>query len=190
MTALLHHQDTVSGSREHPIRPARDGRRADVDHESVPVPQSGVVTAVSVRTEIVIDRPPQQVSAYAADPDNVTAWYRNIDTVEWVTSKPLAVGSQIRFVATFLGRRLAYVYVIRELIDGQRLVMVTDEGPFPMKTTYTWTAIGEDRTLMVLVNEGEPTGFAKLSAPAITAAMRRANRKDLAELKSILESTP
>jgi hypothetical protein len=41
---------------------------------------------------------------------------------------------------------------------------------------------------MTLRNRGEPSGFSKLAAPALAAAMRRANRKDLARLKDILEA--
>jgi hypothetical protein len=40
---------------------------------------------------------------------------------------------------------------------------------------------------MTLRNRGEPAGFAKLGAPAMSAQVKRANRKDLARLKSVLE---
>jgi Polyketide cyclase / dehydrase and lipid transport len=90
--------------------------------------------AVDVRTEIEIARPRAEVAAYAADPDNATEWYENIEAVEWQTARPLAVGSRLAFVARFLGRR-----------------------------------------------------FAKVGAPMMAGAMRRANRKDLGRLKEILE---
>jgi hypothetical protein len=41
---------------------------------------------------------------------------------------------------------------------------------------------------MTLRNRGEPSGFAKVSAPLMTRAMRRANRADLRRLKELLES--
>jgi hypothetical protein len=57
-----------------------------------------------------------------------------------------------------------------------------------METTYTWSAVDAQSTRMTLRNRGEPSGFSKLTAPFMAAAMRRANRKDLQKLHSVLES--
>lgn len=143
--------------------------------------------AVDVLTETVINRPRAEVASYAADPTHAPDWYVNIESVEWKTKPPVAVGSRMAFVARFLGRRLAYTYEIVDLVPGERLVMRTAEGPFPMETTYTWTSEGENSTRMTLRNRGEPSGFSKVSAPLMAAAMKRANRKDLAHLKALLE---
>jgi uncharacterized membrane protein len=142
---------------------------------------------VDVLTDVVIAAPRDDVASYAADPSHAPQWYANIESVEWLTPPPVAVGSRMAFVAHFLGRRLAYAYDIVELVSGERLVMRTAEGPFPMETTYTWEDHGEGRTRMTLRNRGRPTGFSKLAAPFMAAAMRRANRKDLAKLRALLE---
>jgi Polyketide cyclase / dehydrase and lipid transport len=143
--------------------------------------------AVDVVTEIDIDRPREEVAAFTADPDNATAWYEKIERIEWETPPPLAVGSRVSFVARFLGRRLAYTYEVVEHRAGERFVMRTAEGPFPMETTYTWNNTDGGGTRMTLRNRGEPAGFSKLSALLIQPAMRRANTKDLKALKRLLE---
>jgi uncharacterized membrane protein len=145
---------------------------------------------VDVQSEIVIDRPVDLVAGYAGDPTNAPRWYVNIESAEWETPPPATTGSRMAFVARFLGRRLAYTYEIVEVVAGERLVMRTAQGPFPMETTYTWAPAGSGSTRMTLRNRGEPTGFAAVSAPMMAAAMRRANRKDLARLKELLEALP
>jgi uncharacterized membrane protein len=142
---------------------------------------------VDVRTEIVIQRPRLVVAEYAADPDNAPKWYVNIKSVEWMTPRPLAVGSRVAFVAQFMGRRLAYTYEIIALVPGEKLVMRTAEGPFPMQTEYSWESMPDGGTRMTLRNHGDPKGFAALAAPFLGFAMRRANQKDLQRLKSLLE---
>jgi hypothetical protein len=66
-------------------------------------------------------------------------------------------------------------------------VMSTIDGPFPMETTYIWEDDANGATKMTLRNRGEPSGFSKVASPMLVASMRRANRKDLARLKDILE---
>lgn len=144
---------------------------------------------VDVLTETVVARPKAEVATFAANPDNAPAWYVNIKSVEWKSAPPLRIGSQIAFVAQFLGKRLAYTYEIVALIPGTRMVMRTAEGPFPMETTYTWESTEQGGTRMTLRNHGTPVGFSRVVAPFMAMAMRQANRKDLACLKKLLEAT-
>ena len=143
---------------------------------------------VDVETSIEIDVARDQVAAFASDPENAPRWYVNISSVVLETPPPVAVGSRMAFVAHFLGRRIAYTYEVREMVDGERFVLGTAEGPFPMETTYTWSDTAAGGTRMTLRNRGEPTGFGQLAAPVMARAMRRANLKDLRTLKSLLEN--
>lgn len=143
--------------------------------------------AVDVQVETTISRPPAAVAAFAGDPSNAPRWYANIRSVDWQTPPPVRVGSRMDFVAHFLGRRLGYTYEVVELEPERILVMRTADGPFPMETTYTWEAAG-DGTRMTLRNRGTPSGFAKVTAPVMERAMRRATTKDLARLKALMEA--
>jgi uncharacterized protein YndB with AHSA1/START domain len=143
--------------------------------------------AVEVVTTLEIERPREEVFAFAADPSNATAWYKNINAVEWETPPPATVGSRVRFRARFLGRTLDYTYEVREIDPGRRLVMATAQGPFPMETTYVWEDAKDGATKMTLRNCGQPSGFAAVTAPLMTAAIRRANEADLRRLKALLE---
>lgn len=143
--------------------------------------------AVDVTTEVVINLAREQVADYAADPSNAPEWYENIESIDWKTSPPVGVGSKMDFVAHFLGRRLTYTYEVVELVPGERLVMRTAQGPFPMETTYTWETTGDGATRMTLRNRGEPSGFSRVGAPLMAAAVRRETTKNLKCLKALLE---
>ena len=141
---------------------------------------------VEVTTNIEIARPLADVASCAFDPTNAPQWYANIKSVRWRTAPPVAEGSEMDFVAHFLGRELAYTYRVVEL-SHNCLVMRTAQGPFPMETIYQLQATGPDGTRFCLTNRGGPKGFAGVLAPVMVAAMKAANRKDVAALKAMLD---
>ena len=142
---------------------------------------------VNVQTQIHINRPRAEVAEYAANPDNAPQWYVNIHSSQRLTTGPIAPGSQVAFTAKFMGRELSYTYEFVEFVPGERLVMRTAQGPFPMQTTYTWTD-DDGGTRMTLGNTGSPSGFSRLAGLVMAPMIRRETRKDLQRLKSILEA--
>ncbi|WP_411029429.1 SRPBCC family protein [Spongiimicrobium sp. 3-5] len=144
---------------------------------------------VDVITHIEISCKHNEVALYSANPDNAMEWYANIKSTEWLTPKPMGMGTKIAYKAHFLGKELVYTYEVVEFVPLKRLVMQTANGPFPMETSYEWKATGDNSTFMSLRNRGNPKGFSKLFVPFMSLAMRKANKKDLKRLKKILENS-
>jgi uncharacterized membrane protein len=143
--------------------------------------------SVDITATIVIERPIAEVAEFAGDPSNTPAWCRRIDTAEWRTEPPIKLGSLITLHARLMGKGVVYTSQVTEYTPGEQVAMRTAEGPFPIDTTYTWRAVGDRVTHMTLRTRGEPQGLARLAAPLIGIAMRRAMHRDLADLKRLLE---
>jgi hypothetical protein len=118
---------------------------------------------VDVSNHIVIAAPVAAVAAFASEPDNAPRWYVNIKSVEWRTPRPMGV---------------EYVFRVVEFVPLRRLVVRMVYGPFAMETTYERES-GDSSTRMTLRNRGTPSGFSRIVASFMSAAMRRSNRKDL-----------
>ena len=142
---------------------------------------------VDVTMTADIRRPRGEVAAFACDPTNVPAWYANIRSVDVLTPGSLALGSRMRFVATFLGRTIDYTYEVSDLVPGERLTMTTASGPLAMTTTYAFEDLGTTATRMTMRNHGSPSGFGAVAAPVMARAMRHAMTKDLRALTRLLE---
>ena len=134
-----------------------------------------------------IERPRADVARFAMDANNDPAWIGGIQEVEVLTPPPLAVGTRIARVASFLGKRVRYTNEVVTLAPEALLVMRTVSGPFPMTLTYHFEDEGGGTRVRVRV-ESEATGFYALAAPALSRLVGRSVAKDLEALKALLES--
>ena len=75
------------------------------------------------------------------------------------------MGSRFAFEAKFLGRRLSYVYEVREYRPAEVLVMSTDDGPVAMETTYCWLDGSDGGTMMRSATGGPRRAFRVFSLP-------------------------
>ncbi len=144
---------------------------------------------VDVTATGTIDRPREEVAAYLRDPANDTGWIGGLRSARLLTPGPVAVGSQVERVASFLGRRVHYVNEITEL-TGDRLVMRSVQSPFPMRVTYGHRQAGEGATEVSVRVEGNAGRYYALLAPLLGVAVRRSIARDLRNLKRALEERP
>ena len=129
--------------------------------------------AIDVTADIKIARPRAEVAAFVTDPANDQTWIKAFTSVEVLTDPPTAVGSRVKRVAGFMGRRIDYV-------------MQTLEGPFPMTVHYEFDDSDPD-TLVRVRNQGGSGVMASLFSPLMGWMVNRQVKKDLALLKSVLE---
>jgi uncharacterized membrane protein len=144
---------------------------------------------VDVTATATIDCPRQEVAAYLRDPANDTSWIGGLRSARLLTPGPVAVGSQVERVASFLGRRVEYVNEITEL-TGERLAMRSVRSPFPMRVTYGHrpaTNDANDATEVSVRVEGDAGRYYALLAPLLGVAVRRSITRDLRNLKQVLE---
>ena len=122
----------------------------------------------AVEQTIRINARPETVWRYWTDPERICHWWGASAVLD-----PRPGGICLVRLGGDAVMRGEFV----ELIPYRRIVF-----------TLGWEPADGGATRMTLRNRGEPAGFAKILAPLVAGAMRRANSKDLARLKSILEA--
>jgi carbon monoxide dehydrogenase subunit G len=144
---------------------------------------------VDVSTEIIINLPKEKVTGFALDPANVPNWCTHIKSVEWNNDGPLRAGVKLVFNEQIMRMRRPHkqVYEVVEIIPGQKVIMKSQSNGMRMETTVAWQAINENTTCMTLRNRGIPVAFSRSIAPLLKLAIRNASRRNLKQLKKMLE---
>jgi uncharacterized membrane protein len=140
-----------------------------------------------VQVEIEVARPRAEVAGYATDWRNDPDWIGALSDAQLVTEPPFGIGSRVKRVGSFLGKRIEYVNEVVEYDPDTRLEMRSVEAPFPMTVTYEFED-ADGGTVMRIRAEGDPSGFYKLARPVLSRAVKRSIAADLARLKATLEA--
>ena len=142
--------------------------------------------SIDVIAEVVIRRSREDVASFVENPDNDPVWIGGITAAQMLTEPPLAKGTKVKRVASFLGRRIEYAPEIVEY-EAQSLLAMRAGSPFEMLIRYELED-ADDATRMRIRIQGGGSGFFSLAAPLLSIAVRRNIRGDLKRLKKLLES--
>lgn len=141
-----------------------------------------------VSLSVSILRPVEDVFAVLTDVGQAAKWSRALEE-QLITPGPLRVGSRRRAVVPmFGGRTMENQMELTELEPDRRLAMRGVAGfPFPVRIVAELEPAGGG-TLLRWTTFMEPGGVAKLLGPVLAASYKRSFAKDLANLKSMMES--
>jgi polyketide cyclase/dehydrase/lipid transport protein len=136
--------------------------------------------SVDITAHVHVGRDPAAVAEYMTDPANDPEWIGGLREAELVGDGPVGVGTRVRRVAYFLGRRVEYVNEILAL-DDRHLDMRSVKAPFPMHITYRFEPAPGGGTD---VSNHVRGGGLRLFAPFV----RRNVQRDLERLRENLDS--
>ena len=80
-----------------------------------------------------IAKPAPEVFEFLSDATNNPKWQKGMKRCEWITSGPVAVGSQYKQEASFLGRRISSTFEVLEIDPGRRILIEAIESTFPIR---------------------------------------------------------
>ena len=131
--------------------------------------------SIDVTAEVEIDADPQTVWDFMTDPEREPEWIGGLKSAQLQGEPPLAVGSRVQRVASFLGRKIEYLNEVTIFDPPHTLEMHSVIAPFPMQITYTLQGKA--------VTNRVQGGASRLMAPMV----RRNIRRDLERLKKLIE---
>jgi len=140
-----------------------------------------------IEESVEINRPPEQVFEYVANPENLPEWTGTVIETRKDTPRPLLEGSTFTSVGKFLGRKIESPFEITGHEFPRHHSHKSTGGPLPTEWTLTFEEVA-GRTRYTQVAEGEPGGFFGLVGPLLERVGRRQLRTDLENLKDLLEA--
>jgi len=140
---------------------------------------------IRVEHSAVINRPVEEVFAYATDPAHVSEWQAS--ALEASVDGPIQAGATGREVRKFLGRRIESTMLIEAYEPPRRFALKVTSGPVRFRFDQTTEPEGGGTRISV-VAEGEPGGFFKLAEPIVERAVKREIVANTETLKDILEA--
>jgi carbon monoxide dehydrogenase subunit G len=142
-----------------------------------------------VEEEIVIDRPPEEVFLFVTTPENDLEWLSTAVERQREAEGPIEVGSRIRAVDKFLGRRIESTLEVTEHHPSTRST-IRLEGPISAKGTYVLEPAGAGTRFRWILDAEPGLGglyLGKITDPLVTFVFRRRIKSDLRRLKGTLE---
>jgi uncharacterized protein YndB with AHSA1/START domain len=143
---------------------------------------------ISFQFDVEIDRPVDEVFAYATNPAHLHEWQTNTAEVEQLTEGPFGLGTRLREVHLAGRRRMEQVVEVTAYEPPHRFDLDIAEGPLPVDARHHFESTPDGGTVIRVQIEGRAPGPLRLVEPLLKLAVRRELTGHYARLKKRLES--
>ncbi len=137
---------------------------------------------------ITINRPVEEVFAFTSNPENEPLWRPELVELEITSEGPIGVGTTLREVMQFLGRRIENTGEITKYEPNKMMAVKSTSGPFPFEMTGTYRPV-EGGTELTFEVEAEVGGFFRFAEPLVARMGKRQMETQLANLKDLMEES-
>ena len=144
------------------------------------------MSAIDVIVGTTIAAPRDEVARYVMDNRNDPIWIGGISESKLLGEPPIAVGSRVRRVASFMGKRIEYVNEVKRLDPGTLLEMRSVKSPFPMIVTYAFEDADGGSRASVRV-QGDPNALYRIAGSLLSRKVKKSVQNDLDTLRRIFE---
>ena len=142
---------------------------------------------VRVEASVVINRPLEEVFAFASNHENNMEWQSAVSEVEKTSEGPIGVGTTYRGADRLLGQRIEWTSEVVGYDVNRKVEFKIDAGPLQLEETVTFEPV-DGGTRVTPVYEGDPGGFFKLAAPVMVRMFQGQVQGNLDNLRSVLEA--
>ena len=142
---------------------------------------------IHVKHSVAIDRPPDEVFAYLATPENMPHWQEGVVDASVIGGLPAGPDTTIEVRRKLMGRTLTIVFQTTEFVENRRFAFTSVSGPVSMSAEVEVASLDGGAVVTFSVS-GKPDGALGLAGPFIEQIIRRETLANSARLKEIIES--
>ena len=142
---------------------------------------------MKISDSVTIERPIDEVFAYAGDPNNDPQWSTAFVEARMTSDGPLAKGSTLTEQMRFLGKRIDIDCEVTEYEPEQRVALNLVAGANTGVHVRTFETV-DGGTQVTMMTEGDAGGLFKIADPVLNKVGTRQLSADLQALKAILEA--
>lgn len=143
----------------------------------------------SIEESIEIERPCDEVFAYATEPENITLYQSNLVDYTQETPGERDKGARDRGTVRVAGKKMGFTQELVEWEPPHRTVLRSLEAPMSWELQMRFEELDDTRTRVTISQEvGEMGGFfGRLGDAMVTKMYTRDVRSNLEKLKLLLE---
>ncbi len=136
---------------------------------------------------ITINRPVEDVFAYATDIKNWPQWHESIVEAEQTSQGPMGVGTTFRAKAHAEGRTMEFTGTMTDYDPNKLSGKIMDYGSFVIDDTLMFDPT-DGGTRFTMVYDVKVRGLAKLMSSRINSGAHEELKQAVSRLKTVLEA--